>query len=343
MPPLYKKKIIETILNNLNAIYEKVKNELEKVRLKCDLEDLKVKILGRKGLLSNNIKKIAFVSKMDKPIVGKAINNIKKKIEQLFLKSLLKIESSEKKFFISENIDITLPGCLISFGKKHPISIVLEKMILLFENLGFSLNAGPELEYDFFNFEALNIPKDHPARDMQDTFYVGNGVVLRTHTSSVQIRHMLSFNKPPIRIISPGPVYRRDQDITHSPMFHQMEGLFIDKQVTFSDIKNFFSEKTKMRMRSSYFPFTEPSVEVDISCFACKKFINCRLCKDSGWIEIMGAGMVDPNVLDAVSINSEKYSGFAFGVGIERVAMLKYGIKDIRYFYENNLNFLSSV
>jgi len=245
-----------------------------------------------------------------------------------------------------ERIDVTLPGRQQHYGHKHPITQVTEEVVGIFAALGFGVAEGPEVEKDFYNFEALNIPKEHPARDMQDTFYVTDDVVLRTHTSPVQIRTMLE-QAPPVRVVAPGTVYRRDSDITHSPMFHQIEGFLVDKQVTFGDLKGIlttfinecFGRGTGVRFRPSFFPFTEPSAEVDIQCVICGGK-GCRVCKQSGWLEILGSGMIDPEVFKAVGYDPEVYSGFAFGMGIERIAMLKYGVNDLRLFFENDLRFL---
>ncbi len=246
----------------------------------------------------------------------------------------------------SEKLDVTLPGRVQRRGYKHPITQVTEEIVAIFAALGFGVVEGPEIEKDFYNFEALNIPKDHPARDMQDTFYVSEDVVLRTHTSPVQIRTMLE-HEPPVRVVAPGTVYRRDSDITHSPMFHQIEGFLVDRKVTFGDLKGilttfineFFGQNVDVRFRPSFFPFTEPSAEVDIQCVICGGS-GCRVCGHSGWLEILGSGMIDPEVFKSVNYDPELYSGFAFGLGIERVAMLKYGVNDLRLFFENDLRFL---
>ncbi|MBE9486908.1 MAG: phenylalanine--tRNA ligase subunit alpha, partial [Chloroflexi bacterium] len=231
-------------------------------------------------------------------------------------------------------------------GSKHPVTLVTEEIVEIFSRLGFAVAEGPEIEQDFYNFEALNIPKDHPARDMQDTFYISEDLVLRTHTSPVQIRTMLK-QQPPVRVIAPGTVYRRDSDLTHSPMFHQIEGFLVDKKVTFGDLKGvlthflreFFGEELEVRFRPSFFPFTEPSAEVDIACVICGGN-GCRVCGGTGWLEILGSGMIDPAVFASVEYDAELYSGFAFGMGLERIAMLKYGVNDLRLFFENDLRFL---
>jgi len=255
-------------------------------------------------------------------------------------------EAAKAAKLAGERVDVTLPGRRSALGSKHPITLVTEEIVAIFAGLGFGVAEGPEVEHDFYNFEALNFPKDHPARDMQDTFFVGENVLLRTHTSPVQVRTMLK-QPPPVRIIAPGTVYRCDSDATHSPMFHQVEGLMVDKGISFGDLKGIltlfisqlFGEGIGVRLRPSFFPFTEPSAEVDIACVICKGK-GCRVCKNTGWLEILGAGMVDPEVYRHVGYDAETYSGFAFGMGIERIAMLKYGIADMRLLFENDLRFL---
>jgi phenylalanyl-tRNA synthetase alpha chain len=255
-------------------------------------------------------------------------------------------EEEKQRRLAEERIDVTLPGRRLPIGRKHPLTQVMEEAQRIFENLGFSVAEGPEVELDYYNFEALNFPKDHPARDMQDTFFIDEEVVLRTHTSPVQIRFM-EKTSPPVRFICPGKVYRHDADISHSPMFHQIEGVCVDTHITMADLKGvlelfvvqMFGAGTKLRFRPSFFPFTEPSAEVDISCVMCQGK-GCRVCSQTGWLEILGSGMIDPNVFNYVNYDSEKYSGYAFGMGVERIAMLKYGIDDIRLFFENDVRFL---
>ncbi len=277
-------------------------------------------------------------------MVGRLANKLKKELEELVRRqreALLRAAEDQ-----APGLDLTLPGRPYELGRLHPITQVLEEISIIFERLGFAVAKGPEVETDYYNFEALNIPPEHPARDMQDTFYFPEGFLLRTHTSPIQIRTMLS-RKPPLRIIAPGKVYRCDSDITHTPMFHQIEGLMVDREVSFADLKGIliyfaretFGPETKVRFRPSYFPFTEPSAEMDIQCVICKGE-GCRLCGETGWLEILGAGMVHPNVFKAVGYDPEEWQGFAFGLGIERIAMLKFGINDIRLFYENHLRFL---
>jgi len=311
------------------------------------LQDVRVRFLGRKGELTGLMKGLGALSQDERPIVGQLVNAIKDEIEsrlEYALKSTRDREVQQR--LQSERIDVSLPGRRLSCGTKHPITLVIEEVCDIFAGLGFSVAEGPEIEHDWYNFEALNFPPEHPARDMQDTFFVDNNLLLRTHTSPVQIRTMLK-QKPPVRIIAPGTVYRCDSDATHSPMFHQIEGLMVDKGVTFGDLKGMltvftnqlFGQKTGVRLRPSFFPFTEPSAEVDIACVICGGK-GCRVCKQSGWLEILGCGMVHPTVLQNGGYDPRVYSGFAFGLGPERIAMLKYKIEDIRYFWGNDLRFL---
>jgi len=311
------------------------------------LQDVRVRLLGKKGELTAIMKGMGQLSPDERPIIGALANEVKEAIESLIAarQETLK-ESAIETRLSSETIDITLPGRRSKKGSKHPITLVTEEVSAIFESLGFGIEEGPEVEKDFYNFEALNIPKDHPARDMQDTFYIDDEVVLRTHTSPVQIRTMQNC-QPPVRVIAPGTVYRRDSDLTHSPMFHQIEGFLVDRNVTFGDLKGvlttfvnrYFGDGIGVRFRPSFFPFTEPSAEVDMQCVICGGG-GCRVCKQSGWLEILGSGMIDPEVFKSVNIDAEKYSGFAFGMGIERIAMLKYGVNDLRLFFENDLRFL---
>jgi len=311
------------------------------------LQEIRVRFLGRKGELTGLMKGLGALSAEERPIVGQLVNTIKDEIESRLENALSSARDQEiQQRLQSERIDVTLPGRRITCGTKHPITLVIEEVCDIFAGLGFSVAEGPEIEHDWYNFEALNFPPEHPARDMQDTFFVENNLLLRTHTSPVQIRTMLK-QKPPVRIIAPGTVYRCDSDATHSPMFHQIEGLMVDKGVTFGDLKGMltiftnqlFGQKTGVRLRPSFFPFTEPSAEVDIACVICGGK-GCRVCKQSGWLEILGAGMVDPEVYRHVNYDAEEISGFAFGMGIERIAMLKYGINDMRLLFENDVRFL---
>jgi phenylalanyl-tRNA synthetase alpha chain len=308
---------------------------------------VKTKYLGRKGMLTGILRNIAQVSDAEKPLLGKRCNEVKDLLNSK-IELVLQLQSLRKKedVLLKERIDVTLPGRGVYCGRIHPIIQVRREICTIFASFGFSVVEGPEIELDYYNFEALNIPQDHPARDMQDTFYIEENIVLRTHTSPVQIRIMEKM-KPPVRILSPGRVYRPDSDISHTPMFHQIEGLLVDKGVSFGDLKGIltaflkkvFGDKTTLRFRPSFFPFTEPSAEVDIRCVMCSGR-GCRVCKQSGWLEILGSGMVDPAVFQNVGYDPEVYTGFAFGLGLERIAMLKYGISDIRLFFENDIRFL---
>jgi phenylalanyl-tRNA synthetase alpha chain len=313
-----------------------------------DLQDLKVRYLGKKGELTAVMKSLGTLSSDERPVVGQIINSIKARFEDEFATRLTAVKETEKaRKLASDRLDVTLPGRRTMVGTRHPVTMVVEEVSEIFAGLGFQVAEGPEIELDFYNFEALNFPKDHPARDMQDTFFLEGDRLLRTHTSPVQVRTMLR-HAPPVRIIAPGTVYRCDSDATHSPMFHQIEGLMVDKGITFGDLKGiltifvnqYFGKGIGMRLRPSFFPFTEPSAEVDIACVICKG-TGCRVCKNSGWLEILGAGMVDPEVFRHVGYDSEEVTGFAFGMGIERMAMLKYGINDMRYLFENDIRFLS--
>ena len=311
------------------------------------LQGIRVRLLGRKGELTALMKGLGALSPEERPSIGQLVNSVRDNIEST-LEAALNAELERVKCgrLQSEKIDVTLPGRNAQVGAKHPVSLVVEEVCEIFAGLGFSVAEGPEIEHDWYNFEALNFPPEHPARDMQDTFFVENDLLLRTHTSPVQIRTMLK-QKPPVRIIAPGTVYRCDSDATHSPMFHQIEGLMVDKGVSFGDLKGIltvftnqlFGQSTGVRLRPSFFPFTEPSAEVDIACVICGGK-GCRVCKNSGWLEILGAGMVDPEVYRHVNYDPEDISGFAFGMGIERIAMLKYGINDMRLLFENDVRFL---
>lgn len=311
------------------------------------LQDIRVRLLGRKGELTALMKGLGALSAEERPVVGQLVNSIRDEIESALETAIAAArELAKEERLQSERIDVTLPGRRACSGSKHPVSLVIEEICEIFAGLGFAVAEGPEIEHDWYNFEALNFPPEHPARDMQDTFFVDNDLLLRTHTSPVQIRTMLK-QKPPLRIIAPGTVYRCDSDATHSPMFHQIEGLMVDQGVTFGDLKGIltvftnqlFGQKTAVRLRPSFFPFTEPSAEVDIACVMCGGK-GCRVCKNSGWLEILGAGMVDPEVYRHVNYDAENISGFAFGMGIERIAMLKYGINDMRLLFENDVRFL---
>ncbi len=310
------------------------------------LEDFRIKYLGRKGQFNTIMRGLGSVAKEDRPRLGQLANTVKAEIEQLF-KERKSVLQQSKQGSTSKDIDLTLPGRKPAYGRLHPVTQIMNEVCSVFENLGFSVAEGPDVEQDHYNFEALNIPAHHPARDMHDTFYVSDSILLRTHTSPMQAR-IMEKQEPPLRVIAPGKVYRCDSDITHTPMFHQVEGFLVDKNVSFSDLKGVLTVFTQkmfegdlaLRFRPSFFPFTEPSAEVDIACVICKGK-GCRVCKKTGWLEILGCGMIDPEVFKMVGYDPEIYSGFAFGLGIERIAMLKYGIDDIRLYYENDLRFLS--
>lgn len=331
----------------LEEIRKQIDAELANATKEAELLEIKTKYLGRKGVLTGLLRNISAVSVEQRPQFGKLCNEIKETVSSRIenaLAGLVLIKKDQE--LLSERIDITLPGRGIRHGRIHPVIQICKEICDIFAGLGFSVVEGPEVELDYYNFEALNIPKDHPARDMQDTFYVEENIVLRTHTSPVQIRTMEKY-KPPIRILSPGRVYRPDSDVSHTPMFHQIEGLMVDKGVTFGDLKgvltyflkHVFGDDTSLKFRPSFFPFTEPSAEVDIKCVMCKGK-GCRVCGQSGWLEILGSGMVDPEVFKNVGYDPNEVSGFAFGLGLERIAMLKYGISDIRLFFENDWRFL---
>lgn len=321
--------------------------ELAETGSLSDLNNLRIKYLGKKGILSSRLKTLSQLPSEERPIFGQQINDCKRFIEEEIGKreGLLKAEE-RKKEITREFIDITLPGKYTVPGRLHPITRVMREIIDIFTGMGFDVEVGPEVELDYYNFEALNIPRDHPARDMQDTFYISEEVLLRTHTSPVQVR-VMEKKRPPLKFIAPGKVYRCDADISHTPMFHQVEGLMVDRDIAFSDLKGIlevfihklFNPNTPVRFRPSYFPFTEPSVEVDIGCILCSGS-GCRVCKGTGWLEVLGAGMVNPRVFEIVGYDPETYSGFAFGMGVERLTMLKYSIEDIRMFFENDIRFL---
>ena len=333
----------------LLAIKEAAFNEISAAENSGALEEIRVKYLGKKGELTTILRGMGSLSPEERPVVGKLVNKAKSEVEEKLEEAIKKIKEIEKNAKLaSEVIDISLPGKRNVIGKRHPLDLTLESMKEIFISMGFTVEDGPEVELDHYNFEALNIPKDHPARSEQDTFYINDNIVLRTQTSPIQIRTMES-QEPPIKMISPGKVYRSDAvDATHSPIFYQMEGLVIDKGVTFADLKGtlelfakkMFGDKVVTKFRPHHFPFTEPSAEMDATCFVCEGK-GCRVCKGSGWIEILGCGMVHPNVLRNCGIDPEVYSGFAFGFGVDRMVMLKYGIDDIRALYESDMRFLN--
>ncbi len=332
------------MLQSIDQIKSKALEELKESLNKESIETLYVLYLGRKGFVTLFLRNISKLSAEERPAAGKKANEVKKFLEQAFSEALknLKLEKESQ----ADKIDVSLPGRANQVGSLHPITIITNKICDIFLRMGFGIVKGPEIELDYYNFEALNIPKNHPARDMQDTFYVSDNIVLRTHTSPIQVR-VMEKTKPPLKIIAPGKVYRCDSDLTHTPMFHQVEGLAVGENMTFGDLKGvlsafvqqLFDEQTSVRFRPSFFPFTEPSAEVDILCVMCRGK-GCRVCSHTGWLEVLGAGMVDPAVFENVGYDAQKYSGFAFGMGIERIAMLKYRIDDIRNFFENDLRFI---
>ena len=333
------------MIKNIEEIKKNFRAEIDKINSNDSLEEFRVKFLGRKGMVANAFSLLSNAAKEEKPALGKLLNELKKEIDSAYKRVAGKISSGSKK---NDLLDLSLPGRKPFVGRKHPLIQTAEEIKNIFSSLGFTIEDGPEIETDFYNFEALNIPKSHPARDMQDTLYITEDIVLRTHTSPVQIR-VMEEQKPPIRMIAPGRVYRRDTpDATHSPFFHQVEGLVVGDDVTFADLKGvieafakrMFGGDAKVRFRPSFFPFTEPSAEYDFNCVFCGGK-GCRVCKNTGWLEISGAGMVHPNVFESVGYDPEKYTGYAFGMGIDRIAMLKYDISDIRIFFENDLRFLN--
>ncbi|MBQ8972122.1 MAG: phenylalanine--tRNA ligase subunit alpha [Clostridia bacterium] len=335
--------------NKLREIRERVLSELEEARESSRLEQIRVGVLGKKGELTGLLRGMGKLPAEERPKVGQMVNEVRQVLEDALEQRQQELRAIEKDARLrAEAVDVTLPGPERSAGSLHPMNIALNRMIDVFVGMGYEVVEGYEVEYDHYNFELLNIPKNHPARDAQDTFYVDDNIVLRTHTSPVQAR-IMTTRKPPIRVISPGRVYRADEaDATHSPVFHQMEGLVIDEHITMGDLKGtldefarqMFGEGISTRFRPSFFPFTEPSAEVDLTCANCKGQ-GCRMCKGTGWIEVLGAGMVNPKVLEMCGIDSKKYSGFAFGMGVERMALLKYNIPNLRYLYDNDLRFLT--
>ena len=336
---------MKTQLEQIEAL---AKEELKSCSAVKALDDLRIKYLGKKGELTAILKQMGKLSAEERPVIGQLANKVRQDIESAISEKVNALKEKEKEEKIkAESIDITLPGKKQSVGKLHPLNSVLNEIEEIFLGMGFSIADGPEVEYDYYNFEALNLPPDHPARDTQDTFYITDNILLRTQTSSVQV-HVMENQKPPIRIISPGRVYRSDAvDATHSPLFHQIEGLVIDKGITMADLKGtlellmkrLYGDDCKIRLRPHHFPFTEPSAEVDVMCFNCHGE-GCRVCKGEGYIELLGAGMVHPKVLENCGIDSSVYSGFAFGLGLERIVMRRYNINDMRLLFENDKRFL---
>jgi phenylalanyl-tRNA synthetase alpha chain len=328
---------------------EKVEQEaLEAIKGASDpagVKTLKARYVGRKGVVTALLRKISGLPPEERPEIGRLANEVKKRLEDAFAGTLEAFEADRGEL-TADALDVTLPGRPLAGGRVHPISQTTKAICDIFQRLGFEIAEGPDVEWDHYNFEALNIPRDHPARDMHDTFYISENIVLRTHTSPIQIRVMES-QSPPVRIIAPGKSYRVDSDVSHTPMFFQVEGLMVQENISFGDLKGIlttfahqiFDEETSLRFRPSFFPFTEPSAEIDIRCVICRG-AGCRVCSHTGWLEVLGAGMVHPAVFEMVGYDTDRYTGFAFGMGIERIAMLKYGIADIRRFYENDLRFL---
>ncbi len=330
--------------NSIEEIKNQALAEIETVSSIDDIKALSVRYLGRKGLVTLFLRDISKLPEKKRPSAGKNTNRVKKLLKEAFDRAEALIFKNAVN--TEKGIDVSLPGRPVSTGSFHPVSLITEQISDIFSRLGFNIAEGPEVETDYYNFEALNFPKNHPARDMQDTFFVSDDIVLRTHTSPIQIR-IMEKQPPPIKVIAPGRVYRCDSDLTHTPMFHQVEGLMVDEGVSFGNLKGIltsfvhqmFDEKTSLRFRPSFFPFTEPSAEVDILCVICRGK-GCRVCSQTGWLEVLGAGMVHPAVFENVDYDTARYTGFAFGMGVERIAMLKYGIDDLRKFFENDIKFL---
>ena len=334
-------------MSELTRIVEQALEEIDAAGDLASLDQLRVQYLGKKGLISLQMKTLGSLPAEERPLFGKLVNEAKDDVAGRIAESKQKLEAAALQARLqSEKVDVTLPGRGTTPGGMHPVSRSMRRIETLFQRAGFAVETGPEIEDEFHNFEALNIPDHHPARAMHDTFYFPDGRLLRTHTSPVQIRAMLD-QKPPIRLIAPGRVYRCDSDLTHTPMFHQVEGLVVDRDVSLANLKSilqqflqqFFERDLKVRLRPSYFPFTEPSAEVDMECVMCGGE-GCRVCSGTGWLEVLGCGMVHPNVLKNVGIDPEEYTGYAFGMGVERLTMLRYGVNDLRLFFENDLRFL---
>ena len=328
----------------IDQIEKEALEELEAASDRESIINLSVRYLGRKGIITQFLRNISKLPQKIRPEAGKKANETKKILDTAFKQALKQFETQALE--TEDQLDVSLPGRVAHQGSLHPITHITQQMCDIFIKLGFDIAEGPEVETDYYNFEALNFPKDHPARDMQDTFFVSNDIVLRTHTSPLQVR-VMEKTFPPVRIIMPGKVYRCDSDLTHTPMFHQVEGLLVDENISFAHLKGIlttfvhqmFDDRTALRFRPSFFPFTEPSAEVDILCVICRGK-GCRVCSQTGWLEVLGSGMVHPAVFENVGYDTARYTEFAFGMGVERIAMLKYGIDDIRKFFENDLRFL---
>jgi phenylalanyl-tRNA synthetase alpha chain len=330
---------------SIDQIYQEAIQELEAPADRLAIEDVSVRYLGRKGIITQFLRNVSKLPADQRPAAGKKANEVKNLLDAACKEALQKLETAVKK--AKQGVDVSLPGRPVPSGSLHPLTQINQRICDIFTKMGFEIAEGPEVELDYYNFEALNFPKDHPARDMQDTLFVSDDIVLRTHTSPLQIRTM-EKQPPPVRIIMPGKVYRCDSDLTHTPMFNQVEGLLVDENISFGDLKGtltafvhqMFDEQTSLRFRPSFFPFPEPSAEVDILCVMCRGK-GCRVCSQTGWLEILGSGMVHPALYENVGYDADRYTGFAFGMGVERIAMLKYGIDDIRKFFENDLRFLN--
>jgi phenylalanyl-tRNA synthetase alpha chain len=334
-------------MKELRSMQEEFLKDIKSIDSTAALEKVRIRYLGKKGLITAKLGLIAKAPPEERKSLGRELNELKEFIAEGITarRESLKEEELRRKLH-SESLDVTAPGMFRPLGREHPVNQTLKMIVSIFTSMGFGVEEGPEVESDYYNFEALNIPKDHPARDMQDTFYVSDEVVMRTHTSPVQVR-VMERNRPPLRFIAPGKVYRCDADISHTPMFHQVEGLMVAEDISFAHLKGvleaflhrFFGPEVPVRFRPSFFPFTEPSAEIDIGCIFCEGR-GCRVCKSTGWIEILGAGMVNPRVFEMVGYDPEEYTGFAFGMGVERIAMLNYSIDDIRMLFENDLRML---
>jgi len=330
---------------SIDQIYQEALQEFKAAANPQAVQDISVRYLGRKGIITQFLRNISKLPADQRPAAGKQANEVKNLLDAAFTGALQNLKATVKT--TRGAIDVSLPGRPAPSGSLHPITQINQEICDIFSNMGFDIAEGPEVELDYYNFEALNFPKDHPARDMQDTFFVSDNIVLRTHTSPMQIR-IMEKQPPPVRIITPGKVYRCDSDLTHTPMFHQVEGLLVDENISFGDLKGtltafvhqMFDEQTSLRFRPGFFPFTEPSAEVDILCVMCRGK-GCRVCSQTGWLEILGSGMVHPALYENVGYDADRYTGFAFGMGVDRIAMLKYGIDDIRKFFENDIRFLS--
>jgi phenylalanyl-tRNA synthetase alpha chain len=344
---------VSELVHKLEGLVREMKENLGQASSFQELEDLRIQFLGRKGRLAGVMSELSGLTPEERPEAGKKANEVKNSLQNLWEERKSELKKAEDRQ-ARQTFDPTLPGRKPDVGGLHPITHVIREICSVFKGMGYEVVAGPEVENDFYNFEALNLPPDHPARDMQDTLYINENILLRTHTSPLQVRTMLR-TEPPVAAVAPGKVYRRDSDLTHTPMFNQIEGFLVDEHVTMADLRGtltaflhrIFGPETRVRFRPSFFPFTEPSAEVDMSCVMCggtgrdENGEVCRVCKETGWVEILGCGMIDPEVFAKVGYDAEKYSGFAFGLGVERVAMLKYGIGDLRMFFENDIRFLS--